>query len=372
MIYVLTAAGEGRRFLEAGYQTPKPLLRIDGKEALLWSIDSLPLRKGDTLVLVVQAAQKVQLVLGDVVKRALPHVAVHWVELIGITAGQLESALKAKAFVADVRTPVAIYNCDTYFECGEIGLRLEERFDGVIPCAQGVPGTSWSFAARDDATGLASAVAEKRAISSWASVGYYGFKSWSLFETLALEALVDARTTGVEAYVAPVYNRLLQRGGRVYVPAVEGFYPFGTPEQVASYWPGARLEESLAVTGKKPVIVIDFDNTLTVDGPEIYGEKLPRQDVIDRLREYRSMGYEIVIHTARNMKTQNNNIGKVIANVGAVSIEWLKKHDVPFDSLVFGKPFAEEGFYVDDKAVRPSEFLSLSREELRQLVGYET
>jgi len=37
---------------------------------------------------------------------------------------------------------------------------------------------------------------------------------------------------------------------------------------------------------------------------------------------------------------------------------------VPFDGLRFGKPFAENGFYVDDRAIRPDEFLKLTEEEI--------
>jgi capsule biosynthesis phosphatase len=55
-----------------------------------------------------------------------------------------------------------------------------------------------------------------------------------------------------------------------------------------------------------------------------------------------------------------------------VMIEWLRRHDVPYDELHIGKPWCgEDGFYVDDRAVRPSEFLSKSYEELRALVKNE-
>ena len=53
-------------------------------------------------------------------------------------------------------------------------------------------------------------------------------------------------------------------------------------------------------------------------------------------------------------------------------IDWLRRHDVPFDEIHVGKPWCgTEGFYVDDRAVRPSEFLSLSRGQIAALIAGE-
>ncbi|MNW19162.1 hypothetical protein D3C71_2190280 [compost metagenome] len=51
-------------------------------------------------------------------------------------------------------------------------------------------------------------------------------------------------------------------------------------------------------------------------------------------------------------------------------IDWLKKHNVPHDEIYVGKPWCgHEGFYVDDKSIRPDEFAKLSYEEIKRLVG---
>ena len=52
--------------------------------------------------------------------------------------------------------------------------------------------------------------------------------------------------------------------------------------------------------------------------------------------------------------------------------EWLEKHDIPYDEIHFGKPWCGvNGFYIDDKAVRPKEFLENSYEEILKLIGEE-
>ena len=44
---------------------------------------------------------------------------------------------------------------------------------------------------------------------------------------------------------------------------------------------------------------------------------------------------------------------------------WLDEHGVPYDEIWMGKPWpGRDGFYVDDRTVRPREFLNNSLEEL--------
>lgn len=78
----------------------------------------------------------------------------------------------------------------------------------------------------------------------------------------------------------------------------------------------------------------------------------------------------ISLFTSRQMRTYNNNLGKIMANTLPVLIEWLNRYNVPYDEIHIGKPWCGfEGFYVDDKAVRPDEFLSMSYEEIKILLS---
>ncbi|MDD9738382.1 MULTISPECIES: capsular biosynthesis protein [Marinovum] len=121
-----------------------------------------------------------------------------------------------------------------------------------------------------------------------------------------------------------------------------------------------------------PRLVIDLDNTLTIDGPEDYSTKRPNVSAIDTLRKYRNDGFTIAIHTSRNMRTYESSVGAITANTVPIVIDWLKKHDVPYDEIWVGKPWCgDNGFYVDDRAIRPSEFCNLSRQEIEDLLKRE-
>ena len=120
-------------------------------------------------------------------------------------------------------------------------------------------------------------------------------------------------------------------------------------------------------------LIFDLDGTLAIDDPaKAYADREPNLPVIEKLRAYKAEGFEIVICSARNMRTYAGQIGKINANTLPGIIDWLKAHDIPFDEVFVGKPWCgTDGFYVDDRAVRPSEFVALSFDELTAVLGGE-
>jgi capsule biosynthesis phosphatase len=118
-------------------------------------------------------------------------------------------------------------------------------------------------------------------------------------------------------------------------------------------------------------IVIDLDDTITINSSsELYPNKLPNIAVVEKLREYRRDGFKIVIFTARNQKTYDGNLGLRKLHTLPVILTWLKKHNVPFDEIRLEKPWCGDGgFYVDDKAIRPSEFLKLDYSAIKEIVN---
>lgn len=118
-------------------------------------------------------------------------------------------------------------------------------------------------------------------------------------------------------------------------------------------------------------IVIDLDDTITKHLPDRpYPQQLPNQNVVNKLSHYRRSGFKISIHTARNMRTFQNNIGLINANTLPSIIEWLERHQVPYDEVHVGKPWCGDGgFYVDDKSIRPKEFVSLSLTEIESIIS---
>jgi capsule biosynthesis phosphatase len=120
-------------------------------------------------------------------------------------------------------------------------------------------------------------------------------------------------------------------------------------------------------------LVFDLDGVIALDDPERpYAEREPNLAIIEKMRAYKAEGFEIAVATARNMRTFSGQIGRINAVTLPIVIDWLRKHDVPFDEVHVGKPWCgTEGFYVDDRAIRPSEFLALSLAEIHALIAAE-
>lgn len=122
-----------------------------------------------------------------------------------------------------------------------------------------------------------------------------------------------------------------------------------------------------------PKIVIDLDDTIskTTDGK--YKESVPIESVVNTLRKYKESGYEIIIYSSRNMRTYEGNIGKINMNTLPIVLDFLKKYDIPCDQVIMGKPWCgKSGFYIDDKAIRPSEFVKYSEQEIKDILKEET
>ena len=116
-------------------------------------------------------------------------------------------------------------------------------------------------------------------------------------------------------------------------------------------------------------LIFDLDDTLCTTQNGDYANAQPITEVIEKLKEYYRQGFTIVINTSRNMRTFQGNIGAINKNTLPIIIDWLGRHDIPYDELYVGKPWCGfEGFYVDDKAIRPDELVKLSYAEICQLL----
>jgi capsule biosynthesis phosphatase len=107
------------------------------------------------------------------------------------------------------------------------------------------------------------------------------------------------------------------------------------------------------LTAKPLRICFDLDNTLVTNPliPDDYSTVNPLQKNIALLQHLKKLGHEIIIYTARRMKTHKNNIGKVIKDIALVTIQTLERFNIEYDELIFGKPIAD--IYIDDKALNP-------------------
>lgn len=122
---------------------------------------------------------------------------------------------------------------------------------------------------------------------------------------------------------------------------------------------------------RERVLVVDVDGTLTGDRADgqHYSDVPIAEPVLRRLRELKTEGFWIILATSRNMRTHDGNIGLIMKHTAPVLLDWLARNDVPYDEIHFGKPWCgKDGFYVDDRAIRPREFVECGLDEIQALL----
>ena len=225
MTIVLTMAGAGSRFRNAGYDSDKHRIEFRGHSLFEWSLVSLLSFRSEDLVIVTRRFDDVEPFVSGIAAR-LGFSPPRFVYADRLTRGQAESACLARQVVGGDEA-VLVYNTDTFVHPS--ALKSERvRGDGWIPCFN-APGDKWSFVDADD-SGRALRVTEKQRISDHCSVGLYYFRRFDFL----LEEVDRLGNGGGEWYIAPLYNRLIADGKAVYLedlPA-EAVCVLGTPEDL--------------------------------------------------------------------------------------------------------------------------------------------
>jgi len=91
------------------------------------------------------------------------------------------------------------------------------------------------------------------------------------------------------------------------------------------------------------IIGIDLDGIITKDNDggwtsDYYSSCEPNSKTIDLMKKLNRNGHKIIIYTSR-----------LSNEVKAVTVEWLHRHDVPYDAIHFDKPLYD--YMVDDRSI---------------------
>lgn len=226
MKILLTMAGLGSRFKNAGFVDEKYAIQFRGHSLLEWSLASLLNFRDSDLILITRDFPGVS----EHLQRAVDYLGFsrsRTIVIESLTRGQAETAALAhEAFVED--EPILIFNTDTFIDPDF--LRPEDiRGDGWLPTFT-APGDKWSFA-EANGDGLVIRTTEKVRISDHCSVGLYYFSSFFDYVNLLGSNINKSQ----ELYVAPLYNQWIREGHKTYIHSLpsEAVTVLGTPEDLA-------------------------------------------------------------------------------------------------------------------------------------------
>lgn len=234
---VMPMGGLGQRFRDAGIDTPKPLIEVDGVPMFRKALDSFKQYPGGTqLIVVIREDDDDAFGLADAIRAASAEARI--VRIDSNTRGAVETALRAES-VLDPELPMVILDCDIAFESA----RYFESITAAAEAGSAVDGVLLSFPSREarysyaetDETNRVIRTAEKDPISANALMGSYFFSRADTFIN-AGHALVARQVSATmpEFYVSLVFNILIAEGKRIEL-STGTFYCFGTPGELADY-----------------------------------------------------------------------------------------------------------------------------------------
>ena len=110
-------------------------------------------------------------------------------------------------------------------------------------------------------------------------------------------------------------------------------------------------------------LIVDIDDTISFTTDRDWENAKPNLPLISKLNELYDSGVEIIYQTARGYISFNGNRQEAEKYYRPIIEDWFKKHNVKYNELSFNKRLAD--FYIDDKAIKPDEFLELNVEKLQ-------
>ncbi len=231
MVVIITMAGKGERFRQAGYPIPKFRIEVKGKTLFEWSMNSLTdFYKEDRFVFISRKFDNAKDFIKE--KCSLLGITDYVVkELMQDTDGQATTSMYGLEEISPDEA-ILIYNIDTYVEPGELK-RVDMVGDGCIPCFE-ASGNHWSFvlADKDD---KAIRVSEKERISDNCSIGAYYFRKAHIFNSIYKEYYMDSsHMKNNEKYIAPMYNLMINQGMLVRMTRLRNdrVHILGTPDEL--------------------------------------------------------------------------------------------------------------------------------------------
>ena len=231
MNVLIPMAGAGKRFANAGYTLPKPLIEVDNKPMIQWVIESLDLEAN--YIFIIQKEHQEKYNIKNVLKSLQPNCKI--VELDKLTEGAACTTLLAKEYINNSDSLI-IANSDQFISWDSSNALNDfnsKNLDGVILTFQATH-PKWSYAKCDDA-GYVTEVAEKKVISKNATVGIYYWKHGSDYVQSAENMIKKNIRVNNEFYVCPVYNEFLLKNKKVKIHNVDKMSGLGTPEDLNNF-----------------------------------------------------------------------------------------------------------------------------------------
>lgn len=236
---IMPMAGEGSRFLNEGWTTPKPLIELHGVPLFKRAIGSVAVTDAPMKYSFIVRKEHIDKYhIDEQIKAILPNANVFYVEKT--TRGAVETCLMAESVIKE-DDAIVVMDCDLEFRSKGYteGIKdilkqpLEQANGGMLVSFESSE-PRYSYAEVDENM-IVKRTAEKEVISNHALCGAYFFSTGKGFLNAAHRLLNEPIFTKPEFYVSLLYNYLLANGETVRLATMEDYRSYGTPDELKRY-----------------------------------------------------------------------------------------------------------------------------------------
>ena len=260
-------SGIGKRFIDAGYTEPKPLIKIDGMHIIEHVCNLFPGENKFTFI--CNSKHLLETDMRDVLFKIKP--SAHIVEIPNHKKGPVFAVSQAIGLIEDDEEVIVNY-CDfgTYWSFTDFLKHTRQRgADGAIPSYKGfhphmLGSTNYAFIRHEDQWMLE--IKEKEPFTDnrmqeYASNGTYYFRKGKFVKKYFNELINKNIDLKGEYYVSLVFNLMFEDKLKISIYEIQHMLQWGTPNDVGEYNNWSNYFRNIIKQGGK---ALAKENTITL------------------------------------------------------------------------------------------------------------
>lgn len=241
MHIIIPMSGVGQRFIDAGYEDPKPLIVMDGKPIIEHVYNLFP--GADKFTFICNAIHLAETNMRQILTNMCEDANI--VEIPNHKKGPVYAVSLVSDLIADDEEVIVSY-CDfgTYWDYDDFLKHTRNRnADGAVPSYKGfhphmLGSTNYAFM-RDENQWMLE-IKEKEPFTNnrmeeYASNGIYYFKKGAYVKKYFAALMEKDIHLKGEYYVSLIYNLLVEDGLKVSIYNIQHMLQWGTPQDVEEY-----------------------------------------------------------------------------------------------------------------------------------------
>ena len=311
MHVIIPMSGKGQRFIDAGYEVPKPLIKVDGKPIIEHVCDLFPGENKFTFI--CNSAHLAETNMTEVLKSIKPNANI--VDIPNHKKGPVYAVSLISNLIKDNEEVIVNY-CDfgTYWDYEDFLKHTRSRdADGAIPAYKGfhphmLGSTNYAFM-RDDKQWMLE-IKEKEPFTNnrmeeYASNGTYYFKKGLYVKRYFSELMEKNIHLNGEYYVSLIYNLLKQDGLKVSIYNIQHMLQWGTPSDVEDYNKWSKYFKNAITEKSKPK---PCENSITLIPLAGRGSRFAKVGYADPKPLIEVSGKPMIIQAAKSLPKTNRYI----------------------------------------------------------------